>query len=55
MRMHPRLNWRDIGYAGIGAFLCWQSFPADLWAAAWLWFLCLLAYCAGRAVGASHD
>lgn len=48
-----RLDWRDLGYAGIGAFMCWQGTP-DLWAAAWIWFLCLLAYGAGRAVGLSH-
>ena len=52
--MYPKLNWRDFGYAAVGAFLCWQSYPQDWRGAAWIWFLCLLAYSAGRAVGASH-
>jgi hypothetical protein len=48
-----RLDWRDLAYAAIGFCLCWYG-TRELMAAVGLWLLCLLAYCAGRAVGASH-
>lgn len=48
-----RLDWRDLAYAAVGFVLCLLA-TRELESAAGLWLLCLLAYCAGRAVGASH-
>ena len=55
VKHHPRINGSDITYAIAGAAFCALAVGRDGWESVFLmWVVSLLAYCAGRGVGATH-